>query len=763
MKKILFLFLIILIFPIVSCNKETNLIKEITNYDYEINDDKVTIIVPYNENSFLINNIKVNDNYSFKIYSDSNLETELNDELVLEVGLNSYCLYIYNDDFNKTYNLIIERQEIKITNIEVIDFQEEYYLREKFKGGTLKITYNDKITKIVPIEISMLSNFDTEEVGEHLISIRYNDYYVVKKIIVSTDIKHLELKDRTNINEDNILELIAIYNIIKNNDYDINLDELFNYIKENKDLYKELNQEELNKYNFKSLISAVESSGLTDSDVLNLSSILKELLVPYLEIKKAPNDILNILNNNKIEEIKLLLDELLDIINPNILASFYKYYLEASLSIDNSSLNNYLDQNNELSDFISDLLNKYNYDNLDNYVIELANFNYIILNTLVKLNVNDLSILLKIYVKYSYNLDILPSDIIDFSHSLANVIEYIYHNLDLNYLKEHLYLLIPYFNNISYKELNTYLNTLKLLLNYPLSFIDFLDEVDSKFLLNIGNICDMLEGNIAIDYNIIIETINYFKSLIINVYDDPNFKIILGYIYDDFINKGNLANKDLFVEEVINIFNNMDFNNLKEEDLLKIENLIDLIKLNLNNKAKLNILNYNNEVIFFDKSQTIEERLNYLKSQYKLLYVDGSIVDVKLTLDNVVFSNNESDLNIGYFIYNDSLVYFNYLVYDKSNLNIINYDISVLDNYYLKSYNDNNIILTDGITDVSLKELLNKVNIDIIYKNYFNYIYDVNYNNVELIVNEDIVYLYVKSNDYLKKSPVYGHFRKTAA
>ncbi len=75
MKKILFLFLIILIFPIVSCNKETNLIKEITNYDYEINDDKVTIIVPYNENSFLINNIKVNDNYSFKIYSDSNLET----------------------------------------------------------------------------------------------------------------------------------------------------------------------------------------------------------------------------------------------------------------------------------------------------------------------------------------------------------------------------------------------------------------------------------------------------------------------------------------------------------------------------------------------------------------------------------------------------------------------------------------------------------------------------------------------------------------
>lgn len=745
MKKILFLFLIILIFPIVSCNKETNLIKEITNYDYEINDDKVTIIVPYNENSFLINNIKVNDNYSFKIYSDSNLETELNDELVLEVGLNSYCLYIYNDDFNKTYNLIIERQEIKITNIEVIDFQEEYYLREKFKGGTLKITYNDKITKIVPIEISMLSNFDTEEVGEHLISIRYNDYYVVKKIIVSTDIKHLELKDRTNINEDNILELIAIYNIIKNNDYDINLDELFNYIKENKDLYKELNQEELNKYNFKSLISAVESSGLTDSDVLNLSSILKELLVPYLEIKKAPNDILNILNNNKIEEIKLLLDELLDIINPNILASFYKYYLEASLSIDNSSLNNYLDQNNELSDFISDLLNKYNYDNLDNYVIELANFNYIILNTLVKLNVNDLSILLKIYVKYSYNLDILPSDIIDFSHSLANVIEYIYHNLDLNYLKEHLYLLIPYFNNISYKELNTYLNTLKLLLNYPLSFIDFLDEVDSKFLLNIGNICDMLEGNIAIDYNIIIETINYFKSLIINVYDDPNFKIILGYIYDDFINKGNLANKDLFVEEVINIFNNMDFNNLKEEDLLKIENLIDLIKLNLNNKAKLNILNYNNEVIFFDKSQTIEERLNYLKSQYKLLYVDGSIVDVKLTLDNVVFSNNESDLNIGYFIYNDSLVYFNYLVYDKSNLNIINYDISVLDNYYLKSYNDNNIILTDGITDVSLKELLNKVNIDIIYKNYFNYIYDVNYNNVELIVNEDIVYLYVKS------------------
>lgn len=424
----------------------------------------------------------------------------------------------------------------------------------------------------------MLSNFDTEEVGEHLISIRYNDYYVVKKIIVSTDIKHLELKDRTNINEDNILELIAIYNIIKNNDYDINLDELFNYIKENKDLYKELNQEELNKDNFKSLISAVESSGLTDSDVLNLSSILKELLVPYLEIKKAPNDILNILNNNKIEEIKLLLDELLDIINPNILASFYKYYLEASLSIDNSSLNNYLDQNNELSDFISDLLNKYDYDNLDNYVIELANFNYIILNTLVKLNVNDLSILLKIYVKYSYNLDILPSDIIDFSHSLANVIEYIYHNLDLNYLKEHLYLLIPYFNNISYKKLNTYLNTLKLLLNYPLSFIDFLDEVDSKFLLNISDIYDMLEGNIAVDYNVIIETINYFKSLIINVYDDPNFKIILGYIYDDFINKGNLANKDLFVEEVINIFNNMDFNNLKEEDLLKIENLIDLIK-----------------------------------------------------------------------------------------------------------------------------------------------------------------------------------------
>lgn len=745
MKKILMLFLIILIFPIVSCNKETNLIKEITNYDYEINDDKVTIIVPYNENSFLINNIKVNDNYSFKIYSDSNLETELNDELVLEVGLNSYCLYIYNDDFNKTYNLIIERQEIKITNIEVIDFQEEYYLREKFKGGTLKITYNDKITKIVPIEVSMLSNFDTEEVGEHLISIRYNDYYVVKKIIVSTDIKHLELKDRTNINEDNILELIAIYNIVKNNDYDINLDELFNYIKENKELYKELNQEELNKYNFKSLISAIESSGLTDSDVLNLSSILKELLVPYLEIKKAPNDILNILNNNKIEEIKLLLDELLDIINPNILASFYKYYLEASLSIDNSSLNNYLDQDNELSNFISNLLDKYDYDNLDNYVIELANFNYIILNTLVKLNVNDLSILLKIYVKYSYNLDILPSDIIDFSHSLANVIEYIYHNLDLNYLKEHLYLLIPYFNNISYKELNTYLNTLKLLLNYPLSFIDFLDEVDSKFLLNIGNIYDMLEGNIAIDYNIIIETINYFKSLIINVYDDPNFKIILGYIYDDFINKGNLANKDLFVEEVINIFNNMNFNNLKEEDLLKIENLIDLIKLNLNNKAKLSILNYNNEVIFFDKSQTIEERLNYLKSQYKLLYVDGSIVDVKLTLDNVVFSNNESDLNIGYFIYNDSLVYFNYLVYDKSNLNIINYDISVLDNYYLKSYNDNNIILTDGITDVSLNELLNKVNIDIIYKNYFNYIYDINYNNVELIVNEDISYIYVKS------------------
>ena len=745
MKKILMLFLIILIFPIVSCNKETNLIKEITNYDYEINDDKVTIIVPYNENSFLINNIKVNDNYSFKIYSDSNLETELNDELVLEVGLNSYCLYIYNDDFNKTYNLIIERQEIKITNIEVIDFQEEYYLREKFKGGTLKITYNDKITKIVPIEVSMLSNFDTEEVGEHLISIRYNDYYVVKKIIVSTDIKHLELKDRTNINEDNILELIAIYNIVKNNDYDINLDELFNYIKENKELYKELNQEELNKYNFKSLISAIESSGLTDSDVLNLSSILKELLVPYLEIKKAPNDILNILNNNKIEEIKLLLDELLDIINPNILASFYKYYLEASLSIDNSSLNNYLDQDNELSNFISNLLDKYDYDNLDNYVIELANFNYIILNTLVKLNVNDLSILLKIYVKYSYNLDILPSDIIDFSHSLANVIEYIYHNLDLNYLKEHLYLLIPYFNNISYKELNTYLNTLKLLLNYPLSFIDFLDEVDSKFLLNIGNIYDMLEGNIAIDYNIIIETINYFKSLIINVYDDPNFKIILGYIYDDFINKGNLANKDLFVEEVINIFNNMNFNNLKEEDLLKIENLIDLIKLNLNNKAKLSILNYNNEVIFFDKSQTIEERLNYLKSQYKLLYVDGSIVDVKLTLDNVVFSNNESDLNIGYFIYNDSLVYFNYLVYDKSNLNIINYDISVLDNYYLKSYNDNNIILTDGITDVNLNELLNKVNIDIIYKNYFNYIYDINYNNVELIVNEDISYIYVKS------------------
>lgn len=96
-----------------------------------------------------------------------------------------------------TYKDVILEVEIEVLNyvteIDVEELKDTYKIKEEFTNGKLRVTYANGETKVIDLVLSMVSGFDTSQVGEKEITITYDKFSVKYTIYVNSTISDVEL------------------------------------------------------------------------------------------------------------------------------------------------------------------------------------------------------------------------------------------------------------------------------------------------------------------------------------------------------------------------------------------------------------------------------------------------------------------------------------------------------------------------------------------------------------------------------------------
>lgn len=96
-----------------------------------------------------------------------------------------------------TYKGVTLNVEIEVLNyvteISVEELKDTYKIKEEFTNGKLRVTYANGETKVIDLVYSMVSGFDTTQVGEKEITITYDKFSVKYTIYVNSTISNVEL------------------------------------------------------------------------------------------------------------------------------------------------------------------------------------------------------------------------------------------------------------------------------------------------------------------------------------------------------------------------------------------------------------------------------------------------------------------------------------------------------------------------------------------------------------------------------------------
>lgn len=215
MKKKLALLLICVIMccaivatTLVACTPDdtwTFKVDGVTGYDDAIVNEAsktVSFTVQPSINSFDLKNIKVPATLSYTVKNEAKEEVTGN-IISLESGDNTYYM-IFNGEVDvsgKEYSVDAEWTikitrlplEVTLSNVVIDTFETTYIIGEVFKGGKIKLIYSDESTELIDIDLSMLTGFDTSDLGTYTVTITYGEYTFERIIeVVKKGIGELE-------------------------------------------------------------------------------------------------------------------------------------------------------------------------------------------------------------------------------------------------------------------------------------------------------------------------------------------------------------------------------------------------------------------------------------------------------------------------------------------------------------------------------------------------------------------------------------------
>lgn len=193
---------------LVACTPDdtwTFKVEGVTGYDDAIVNEAsktVSFTVQPSINSFDLNNIKVPATLSYTVKNAAKEEITGN-IISLDSGDNTYYMTFIGDvdvngkkySVNAEWTIKITRLPLEVTllNVEIDTFETTYIIGEVFKGGKIKLIYSDESTELLDIDLSMVTGFNTAELGTYTITITYGEYTFERVIeVVKKGIGELE-------------------------------------------------------------------------------------------------------------------------------------------------------------------------------------------------------------------------------------------------------------------------------------------------------------------------------------------------------------------------------------------------------------------------------------------------------------------------------------------------------------------------------------------------------------------------------------------
>ena len=119
-----------------------------------------------------------------------------------------------------------------LEDIKVISLKSEYFVGDTFENGKLELIYSDQSKYEIMLTISMVTGFDTSEVGTKTLTVTYEDlsvtytYEVKERPVILEEIKVISLKSKYFVGdtfENGELELIYSNETTKKIDLTIDL------------------------------------------------------------------------------------------------------------------------------------------------------------------------------------------------------------------------------------------------------------------------------------------------------------------------------------------------------------------------------------------------------------------------------------------------------------------------------------------------------------------------------------------------------------
>lgn len=286
------------------------------------------------------------EGYSTRLYKGTYTAT-----ITLPNGKTKDIEFTVSDDTPDTIEVIIDS---KITDVKIKQqpSKTKYYRNDTIDltDGTLEISYDDGTTKEISMNDSNItvSNFDSSKIGKQTIKLNYQEYEVNLEIEIEESKENL-IKNTINTIENNNIKIKDTYKYISNNTNILNsynaIIEQLNILKDTNNIdntkinsvYKleyDLALEILKEYNKKTISISEQDLKNTINDIIELTSYYLELYKYYFNNDTIDND-----------EITDKLNEIIDKYNENndINLTLELYYIN---QIKNIYDNNITGQNN---------------------------------------------------------------------------------------------------------------------------------------------------------------------------------------------------------------------------------------------------------------------------------------------------------------------------------------------------------------------------------------------------------------------------------
>lgn len=344
---------------LVACTDDTWTFKVegVVGYSDAIVDEAnktVSIVVQPTINTFDLNNIKVPAGLTYSV-ANGDKEPITGNMILLNPGDNTYYMTFkgevevsgkkYPVDVEWTIKIRRQTTDIKISSVEIETFETTYYVGESFKGGKLKLTYENETTVLIDIYQAMVTGFNTKVAGTRTVTIKYDDYTFERTInVISEDIGELEDITPTVITKiDSALDTFArltaycMTGQTKGDTFDSRKKEFLATLDDNK----------------ADMQSFLEYLGISDEDIVKMSAVADEIAPIIDKIYKVTDGSENyeiLYSIETISEFQSIAKDALDIFSPSQLTLAVDKIMNWAISQQLINKDDYIEYTTPISD-----------------------------------------------------------------------------------------------------------------------------------------------------------------------------------------------------------------------------------------------------------------------------------------------------------------------------------------------------------------------------------------------------------------------------